>query len=103
MPGDEQDAHRRPHGEARGVRADHHGAPRQPVADHAAERERRDLRDRPGGEAETDLGRAAAEVENSERDGDRREIRADVRDAAGGEEEPEVPLAERVHGRMVTR
>ena len=51
---EEEHAHRRPDGRARDVGADHHEAARQPVADDAAEREHRDLRERPRREAEAD-------------------------------------------------
>jgi len=91
MPADEQDAHRRADGRARDVGADHHRASREAVAEHAPEREHRDLCERPRREREAHLGRAAAEVEDGERDRDRREVRPDVRDRTPGKEEAEVP------------
>src|SRR5438105_5143029 len=60
----------------------------------AADEQRRDLRQRPRGEREPDVGGGAGQVEHAERDGDRREVRAEERDRARGEEEPEAPLAE---------
>jgi hypothetical protein len=71
------------------------------VAADAAEGEGGHLGDGPRGEAQTDLRRAPAEVEDRERDGDRGEIRPDVGDRPGGEEKPEVPVAERLHDWMV--
>src|SRR5260221_9708069 len=102
MAGDEQEAHAAADYEARGIACDHDCASRESVAEHAAERERRDLCDGPGCEGEPDGRRAAAEVEDREGDGDRCEVRPDVRDRAPGEEQSEVPLAERLHERMVT-
>jgi hypothetical protein len=72
---DQECAHRRPDDGAPDVGADHDHPPRHPVADDAAEGEHRDLGERPGGEAEPDRGGAAAEVEDREGDGDRREVR----------------------------
>ncbi len=100
---DDEDTHTGPHGATRSVAGDHDGAARQAIAEHAAEGERCDLRDRPGRKGEADLGRAAAEVEDCERDRDRREVRADIRDRAAREEEPEVAVAEGLHSRMVPR
>ena len=94
VPADEQRAHRRADAEVRGVRGDHHEAAREPVGDDAADEQRRDLRQRPRGEREPDVGGGAGQVEHAERDGDRREVRAEERDRARGEEEPEAPLAE---------
>jgi len=75
----------------------------EPIAEHAAEREHRDLGERPRGEAEADRGRAAAEVEDGEGDRDRGEVRPDVRDRPRREEQPERWEAERSrHARMLT-
>jgi hypothetical protein len=100
--GHEQQAHSEADDEARGVARDHDDAPRQAVAEHAAEREHRDLRERPGCEAQPDLRCAAAEIEHSERHRDRCEVRPDVGDRAAREEEPEVAVAQRLHDRIVT-
>ena len=78
MSRDEERAHRGADDGARDVGADHDDAPRQPVAQDAAEREHRDLRERPGGEAEPDRRRAAAVAEDRERDRNRREVGAEV-------------------------
>jgi hypothetical protein len=103
VSGDEQHAHRGAHRKAGSVRPDHHGAPRQPVAENAADREGRHLRHRPGGETEPDLGRTAAEVEDREGDGDRCQIRTEIRDPASREEEPEVALTESLHAQIFPR
>ena len=103
VAGDEEHAHRRAHGRARDVGADHDDASRNPVADDAAEREHRRLRQRPRREAEADRRRAAAVVEDRERHRDRGEVRPDVRDRTRREQQPERGEAERTcHGRMVT-
>ena len=52
VPADEQGAHRDPDAEVGRVGADHHQAPRHAVGDDAADEQRRDLRQRPGGEGE---------------------------------------------------
>ena len=95
VAGDKEDAHRRAHGRARDVGADHDDASRNPVADDAAECEHRHLRQRPRREAEADRGRTAAVVEDRERDRDRSEVGPDVRDRAGGEEQAERRQPER--------
>jgi hypothetical protein len=101
---DEERAHRRPDDGAPDVRADHDHPPRHPVADDAAEGEDRNLRERPGGEAEPDRGGAAAEVEGGECDRDRREVRPEVGDRAGGKEQAEGGKAERaLHEGIVPR
>ena len=103
VPADEQRAHRDPDAEARRVGADHHEAARQPVGDDAADEQRRDLRQRPGGEGEPDLGRRAAEPEHREGDRDRREVRPEERDRPGREQVAEVPLSEDAHGQIIAR
>jgi hypothetical protein len=70
VPGHEQRAHGDANAEVRRVGADHHDAARQPVRDDASDQERRELRERPGGEGETDLRGGAAELEHRERDRD---------------------------------
>ena len=95
VAGEEKRAHRRAHRGARDVGADHDDAPRQAVAEDAAEGEHRHRRQRPGGEAEADRRRAAAVVEDRERDRDRSEVCPDVRDRAGGEEQAERGQPER--------
>jgi hypothetical protein len=104
VPEIEECAHRGPDDGAPDVGADHDHPPRHPVADDAAEGEDRNLGERPGGEAEPDRGGAAAEVEDREGDGDRREIRPDVGNRARGEEQAEGGEAERaLHVRIVPR
>ena len=92
---EDEHAHRRADGRTRDVGADHHHAPRHPVADDAAHREHRDLGKRPRGEAEADGRGAAAVVEDREGDRDRREVRPDVRNRARREQVAKVAKAER--------
>ena len=108
--GDARDQQRRERSLARDpgqVRADHHGAPRAPVGDDAADQQAGDQRERLAGEDEPDLRGRAAELEHRERERDVDHAVAEERGGLPDEEQAVVALVEDVealweagHGRL---
>ena len=75
----------------RRVGPDHDEPPRQPFGDHAADEQRRDLRERPGRERESHIGGRSAHAEDGEGNRDRREVRPEEGNCSGRKEQAEAP------------
>ena len=77
------------------VRADHDPVAGQAVGPDAADEQEDDQRDLACGEDQAEVGLRARQLEDGERQRDRRDRAADQRDRAAGEEEAELALSER--------
>ena len=95
VAGDEQGGGHRLREAADDVRPDHHPVPRQPVGPDPADEQEHDQRDLARGEDQAEVGLRARQVEDGERERDRRDRAADEGDRPAGEEEAELALAER--------
>ena len=90
MAGDEQRADRRLSDQTDDVSADHHRPAAHPIGHHAAEQERADQRDRPGGKHEAEVRGRPRQIEDSACERDRNDAIAHQRHARGREHAPEV-------------
>ena len=84
------DAHR-----AERVRGDHHPAPVEPVADHTADQQEDDLRQRHRDADDRERGRDVRELVDLPRERHEEDAVADQRRGHPGPQQPEVPMPER--------
>jgi hypothetical protein len=94
-----QDAEHRDAGSAQRARGDENPAPLEPVAEHAADEDEGDQRDRLGDAHEGKCRRRVPQVERLPGDGDEEEAVADQGNRPSGPEEREVALSERTEDR----